>query len=76
MDESFVPHAFDRFARDTERPMAPSGAGLGLAIVSGIVSVAGGHVALVNTPGTGLRVEVELPFSEPDTDPSSAKRGD
>jgi signal transduction histidine kinase len=76
MDEGFVPHAFDRFARDTERPMAPSGAGLGLAIVSGIASVAGGHVALLNTPGTGLRVEVELPFSEQDTDASSAKRGD
>jgi signal transduction histidine kinase len=76
MDEAFLPHAFDRFARDTERPMAPSGAGLGLAIVSGIASVAGGRVALVNSPGEGLRVEVELPFAEPAVDTPTAKRGD
>ncbi|MEP6843199.1 MAG: HAMP domain-containing sensor histidine kinase, partial [Pseudolysinimonas sp.] len=63
MDEAFVAHAFDRFARDTTRSADSTGAGLGLAIVSGIASVADGHVALVNSPGTGLRVEVELPFS-------------
>lgn len=66
MDEAFLPHAFDRFARDATR--SPSGAGLGLAIVSGIVAIAGGTVNLVNTPGVGLRVEVELPFA--------AERGD
>jgi len=62
MDEAFVPHAFDRFARDAARSAESTGAGLGLAIVSAIVSVAGGRVALVNTPGTGLRVEVALPY--------------
>ncbi len=60
MDAAFVPHAFDRFARDAGAGSRP-GAGLGLAIVSGIVAVAGGTVRLVNDPGTGLRVEVELP---------------
>ena len=64
MDESFVPHAFDRFARDAVRTPDSVGAGLGLAIVSAIVSVAGGRVALVNTPGVGLRVEIVLPFAE------------
>ena len=62
MDEDFVPHAFDRFARDALRSAESTGAGLGLAIVSAIVSVAGGRVALVNTPGTGLRVDVALPY--------------
>lgn len=84
MDESFVPHAFDRFARDP-RPRvdatsgSPTGAGLGLAIVSGIVTVADGRVRLLNRKGSGLRVEVELPFADPgdpgDT-PFDAKRGD
>ena len=67
MDEAFVPHAFDRFARDAVRSADSAGAGLGLAIVSGIVSVAGGHVVLVNRPGSGLRVEIDLPFAEADT---------
>jgi len=62
MDEDFVPHAFDRFARDAVRSSDSTGAGLGLAIVSGIVSVAGGRIALVNSPGVGLRVEIALPF--------------
>lgn len=62
MDEDFVPHAFDRFARDAVRSSDSTGAGLGLAIVSGIVSVAGGQITLVNTPGVGLRVEIALPF--------------
>ncbi len=65
MAEAFVPHAFDRFARDPRSPgaaAAGSGAGLGLAIVSGIVSVAGGTVRLLNRPAEGLRVEIGLPF--------------
>jgi signal transduction histidine kinase len=63
MDESFVPHAFDRFARDAVRTSDTTGAGLGLAIVSAIVSVADGRIALVNTPGSGLRVEITLPYA-------------
>jgi signal transduction histidine kinase len=65
MAESFLPHAFDRFARDAARTSEATGAGLGLAIVSAIVSVAGGEVALINTPGTGLRVEISLPYADP-----------
>ncbi|CAN5416862.1 hypothetical protein BH10ACT6_BH10ACT6_03520 [soil metagenome] len=74
MDEAFLPHAFDRFARDphaTNTPGSGSGAGLGLAIVSAIVQLAGGEVRLQNRPAVGLRVEVDLPFAEagqhPDT---------
>lgn len=66
MDEAFVPHAFDRFARDTARSAESTGAGLGLAIVSAIVSVAGGRVSLANRPEQGLRVEIELPFAGSD----------
>jgi two-component system OmpR family sensor kinase len=62
MDESFVPHALDRFARDAVRSAESTGSGLGLAIVSAIVSVAGGQLALVNRPSTGLRVEIALPY--------------
>ena len=68
MADAFVSHAFDRFARDPRSPegaTAGSGAGLGLAIVSGIATVAGGTVRLLNRPADGLRVEVELPFAEP-----------
>ena len=74
MDDDFVPHAFDRFARDPRSTAGPggsggSGAGLGLAIVSAIVQLAGGEVRLDNRPERGLRVEVELPFAEPDPEP-------
>jgi signal transduction histidine kinase len=75
MDEEFLPHAFDRFARDAGRSPDSTGAGLGLAIVSAIVSLAGGRVALVNRAGAGLRVEIGLPFADSDT-PGNAKRGD
>ena len=61
MDEAFLPSAFDRFSRaDTAR--AGTGAGLGLAIVSGIASVAGGDVDLQNHPGEGLTVVVRFPI--------------
>jgi signal transduction histidine kinase len=64
MDEEFLPHATERFARaDTSR--GGSGAGLGLAIVSGIVSVAGGTLEFRNRAGTGLTVLVALPSAAP-----------
>jgi signal transduction histidine kinase len=60
MDEKFVPHAFDRFSR-SETSRSGTGAGLGLAIVEGIATVAGGSVSLKNRPGTGLDVVVRFP---------------
>lgn len=60
MDDAFVPIAFDRFSRaDTAR--TGGGAGLGLSIVNGIVTVAGGTIALDNRPGTGLAVQIAFP---------------
>ena len=63
MDVAFVPQAFDRFS--TADPARTSGgAGLGLSIVAGIVSVAGGTIELENRPGVGLAVDVTFPLSQ------------
>ncbi|WP_309615339.1 HAMP domain-containing sensor histidine kinase [Salinibacterium sp.] len=60
MEQSFLPHAFDRFSR-ADASRHGEGAGLGLAIVAGLVEVAGGSVALDNKLGLGLAVSVHLP---------------
>ena len=62
MDEAFVPHALDRFSRQSEARTS-GGAGLGLSIVAGIATNAGGSVSLTNSPGTGLRVDVSFPMT-------------
>ena len=52
--------ALRRFWRgDTTRP----GTGLGLAIVETLAVVSGGRVVLLDTPGGGLTVSVELPLA-------------
>lgn len=62
MDEAFVPLAFDRFSR-ADHARTGGGAGLGLSIVAGIVSVSGGDIHLDNHPGQGLTVEVAFPLT-------------
>lgn len=62
MDTAYVPHAFDRFSRQSDA-RTTGGAGLGLAIVAGIIANAGGTVHLDNHPGRGLRVIVTLPVA-------------
>jgi signal transduction histidine kinase len=62
MDESFVPLAFDRFSR-ADHARTGGGAGLGLSIVAGIVSVSGGETTLENRPGDGLAVQVSFPLA-------------
>ncbi|BDV31616.1 sensor histidine kinase [Microbacterium terricola] len=62
MDEAYVPHAFDRFSRES-RARTRGGAGLGLSIVAGIASLSGGTATLVNAPGHGLRVDVTFAIS-------------
>lgn len=64
MDAEFAPLALDRFSRQSDA-RTRGGAGLGLSIVAGIVANASGTVALVNTPGVGLRVDVHLPLTRP-----------
>jgi two-component system, OmpR family, sensor kinase len=47
-----LPHVFDRFARgDTSRSRAAGSSGLGLAIVSAIVTASGGSVDVTSRPG-------------------------
>ncbi len=53
-----LPHIFDRYwyARGSN-----AGAGLGLAIVSGIMSAHGGRVAVESVPGAGSRFSLFIP---------------
>ena len=57
-----LPHIFDRFYRvDEARSGRQSGAGLGLALVRGIVAAHGGEVQVVSEPGEGTTFTVRLP---------------
>lgn len=60
---------FERFHREaggSARTRGPAGAGLGLAVVSGIVEAHGGTVTVGDSPAGGARFEVRLPLVETD----------
>ncbi|MBW8769427.1 MAG: PAS domain S-box protein [Gemmatimonadetes bacterium] len=61
MDETTRTHAFEPFF--TTKGPAQS-AGLGLAMVYGIVRQSGGAIELHSTPGAGTRVRIHLPRGE------------
>ncbi|HEX7979384.1 MAG TPA: PAS domain S-box protein [Gemmatimonadaceae bacterium] len=61
MDETTRTHAFEPFFT-TKGPA--QGAGLGLAMVYGIVRQSGGAIDLQSTPGAGTRVRILLPRGE------------
>ncbi len=62
IDPDQVPRVFDKFFRgDQSRPQGTGGAGLGLAIVRGIVTAHGGHVGVESRPGAGTRFSFRLP---------------
>jgi signal transduction histidine kinase len=66
MPEGFIGIAFDRFTRpDEQRGGSDGGSGLGLSIVSAIVSHALGTVRLANRPEGGFAVTVTIPRSPP-----------
>ena len=57
---------FERFWRkEAGRERGRGGAGLGLAIVDGVVTAHGGSVTITDTPGGGATFEVRLPMSSP-----------
>ncbi|HET6311878.1 MAG TPA: HAMP domain-containing sensor histidine kinase, partial [Candidatus Nitrosotalea sp.] len=55
---------FEPFYRvDPSRSRDSGGAGLGLSIVSAVVTAHGGHVTVTETSGGGATFEVELPLA-------------
>lgn len=57
-----VPHVFERFHRvEGVRARTHEGSGIGLALVSDLVRLHGGHCALQSTPDVGTTVTVTLP---------------
>lgn len=63
--DEFVPRAFEAFSRaDDSRTRATGGAGLGLAIVAGLVAAHGGHVTIEAPPGGRVRCEFPPPPPE------------
>ena len=70
MDEGTRLHAFDPFF--TTKPVG-EGTGIGLAIVHGIVTQAGGTIELDSTPGKGTKVTIALPAAPADLIVEDAK---
>jgi len=67
MPADFIGIALDRFTRpDRQRGAATGGSGLGLSIVSAIVSSSSGQLRLANRPGGGFSVTVTIPRSASD----------
>ena len=71
MDEQTLAHALEPFF--TTKPPG-QGTGLGLAMVYGVVTAAGGTVQVLSAVGTGTTVEVYLPLVEgsPEEEPEPA----
>jgi two-component system OmpR family sensor kinase len=67
-----VEKIFEPFYRaDPSRSRDRGGAGLGLSIVSAVVSAHGGHVKVTQTEGGGATFEMELPLAAPPTSPAA-----
>lgn len=68
IDAADLPHVWDRFYRAepsrARGPRSDDGAGLGLAIVRGIVEAHGGRVAVESAPGEGASFDLWLPLAE------------
>jgi two-component system OmpR family sensor kinase len=64
MPEEDAHRVFERFFRaDAARTRTRGGSGLGLSIVSAIVTAHGGTVTATSKPGEGLVVTVRLPVT-------------
>jgi two-component system sensor histidine kinase MprB len=60
IDESDLPHVFDRFYRAPSARGTP-GSGLGLAIVKQVADTYGGRVSIESSPGAGTTARLRLP---------------
>jgi len=58
--EELLPHAFERFVQDPDRPHG-TGAGLGLALVAALIEAQGGAVRATNLANGGAEVTLLLP---------------
>jgi two-component system sensor histidine kinase/response regulator len=58
-----IPHIFEAFRQVDREKREQQGAGLGLAIVRGLVEVFGGRVAVESLPGRGSRFTIHLPLA-------------
>jgi PAS domain S-box-containing protein len=67
IDEDTQRHVFEPFFT-TKDATRPTGAGLGLAVVHGLVREMGGTISLHSTPGQGCQVEIKLPIHKPEGD--------
>ena len=57
IDQEFLPHVFDRFARGA----GSTGSGLGLSIARGLVELHGGSIEASSAPGAGTTILIRLP---------------
>jgi two-component system OmpR family sensor kinase len=72
MDPEASEHVFERFYRsDPSRSRAHGGAGLGLSIVTAIVTAHHGTVSAIGRPGSGATFIVRLPLSPPTAEPAA-----
>jgi len=61
IDAADLPHLFERFYRGAAAAARPSGTGMGLFIVRGLLAAQGGRVWADNVPGGGARFTIAAP---------------
>lgn len=62
IDESYLPHIFDRFYQSPGRPYArQEGFGIGLSLVKELVTLHNGDISVVSTKGEGSTFTIVLP---------------
>lgn len=72
IDAADLPHLFERFYRGAAAATRPSGTGMGLWIVRGLLAVQGGRVWAENGPGGGARFTLAVPAAVRATADASA----